>query len=181
MLVTRQDIVAGIDIPIDGLQKKMYPALKKAWNINNDLDYQCYSRCYRNKIKDGFIAEIYTGVDEYKELFLDDTLIAHSFFGVGDVKIGLLNTTTVHLVFFVNLEKIKGGRLDEQVRLDVHQILNQYPFGFIPTKQVTGVEKSLAEYAGSRRDHRLQFADMHPYHVFRFEMDISYKPFKSNC
>src|SRR5688572_23310877 len=102
MLITKTD-PKGIDYYIQRLQTALHDRL--AWGSN----YHCHGRCYRNRKNDGFVAEVYQGDGEYKDVYFDDSLSAISFFGISGAieKEGVMNTVDVHLVFFVDLSKLK--------------------------------------------------------------------------
>lgn len=187
--ITKTDPV-GIDAYIQRLQVKMYAALSKKWNTT-DATYNCYPRVYRNQDKtNGYVAQPYLGNNEYGgDVYLDDTVSATSFFGIGieepEDEFGM-NKVNAHLIFFVNLSKIKPGtdRNDLEARIDVQTILDTIgkSRGFIPTKQTTGIEKILNEYPGTKltilKD---KFPDMHPNHCFRFDMTLNYQPTLIEC
>ena len=153
----------------------------QSWGLDLVLDankYQSFARCYRNKKGAGFIAEIYSGQNEYKECFWDDSLHAISFFGTGNItqhKIGEM--ADVHLIFFVNIEKLKPlltNRADEEIRLDVLNVLGKGWYGFNLVSTETGIENVLREYPGTIRDKGLTKVDIHPVHCFRINLKLNY-------
>ncbi|HEU4608249.1 MAG TPA: hypothetical protein VFS31_09080, partial [Chitinophagaceae bacterium] len=127
--------------------------------------------------------ELFTGGKDYRDLLLDDKVVAHSFFGVGtNVKIDNYksHTANVHLVFFVNLSKIAslsalGHRGDEEARQDVYNFLKMEHFGFVIKNLVTGVDRVLEEYPGRDNEMLIKF-DMHPWHCFRYNVECTYDP-----
>lgn len=167
----------GIDVPIRKFQEKLHGLLLTAWGIETAL-YQSYARCYRNKKGTGYVAEVYTGSNEYKEVYWNDSFNAISFFGIGNtISHEKIETVDVHLVFFVNLEKLKPAltnRGDEEVRLDVLNAVQTNNFGFRYTGVELGIENVLKEYPGSYRDGRLNAVDMHPVHCFRLNFSLTY-------
>jgi hypothetical protein len=171
MLITKEKPV-GIDIPIQQAQTKLFNGLADIQN------YDGYGRCYRNKKGNGYIAEVYTGKDEYKEVYLDDTLNMISFFGVADkVNFDIKSSTMVHLVVFVNLEKVLPDidhRADEEIRLKVLKSIGTSADGLEFQSMETGIENVLREYPGSRRDDGLIAADMSPWHCFRLNFKLIY-------
>lgn len=181
MLITKTSPV-GIDQHIQKAQERLYAYLVKQWGEN--IKYDCYGRCYRNKKGTGYVAEVFKAGEEYKEVYWNDSLDAISFFGVSDkIKEGALNTANIHLVFFVNLSKLKpdiAHRADEEVRLDVFNALGKSSFGFQFQSIDLWLENVLREYPGSIRDDRLKAVDMHPVHCFRFNYLLSFNPNK-NC
>ncbi|UXO94051.1 tail terminator protein [Pseudanabaena phage Pan5] len=184
MLIQRTNPV-GADVQIQRFQSLIHSGLVKKWGIQaNDTVYRCYSRCYRNKTTDGYIAENYEGSNEYKEVYWDDTLSALSFFGLSgpaDFNTGTM-TTGVHLVFFVNLQKLYPSishRADEEVHKDVLSVIGKGMHGHTLTDITYWIENVLREYPGSRRDNRLAYVDMHPIHCFRLNFSLNYNI--NNC
>lgn len=186
MLYTKVKPV-GMDIPIQKLQTYLHDKLLAIWGITS-AEYNAYGRCYRNQKDDGYVAEVYTGNNEYREVYLDDRIAAMSFFGIsGDTEVEVENTASVHLIFWVNLSKLKAPivhRADEEVRVDVQKLLNKGVFGFSLKEISTGIERVLQEYAGTTQAEQanldgLKFRDMHPFHCFRFDMEVMYN--KNNC
>lgn len=187
MLYTRTETI-GVDTPIDGFQRWLYPKILSAWGLLAESDsnkaYNSYSRAYRNQTKDGYIPEVYIGDNEYSnDLFLDDRIKALSFFNVAD-NTPFVNgrfSANVSLVFSLNLAKISPGadRQDEKVRQSVIQIVqNVKLFGFQFTGVETGMDSVFREYTGTRSNDGLKYRDMHPFHSFRLNFTVVYK---SNC
>lgn len=181
MLILKE-VPSGIDIQIGKLAKLVHDGLVKAWGV--DVTYKAYGRCYRNKTEDGYIAENYEGKGEYKEVYWDDSLAAISFFGLsGRQVVQSGNELDVHLVFFVNLAKVKPlitHRADDEVRKDVQNLVGGMgSFGHKLDSIELSLENVLKEYPGSRRDDRLKYVDMHPVHCFRF--NFSYRYNINNC
>jgi hypothetical protein len=184
MLITKTN-PAGVDVAIQNLQIHLHKQLVKAWSLTGDTDpsYECYGRCHRNKIDSGYIAEVFTGgisgVD-YKEVYWNDELKAISFFGTGSkTTFDKLNKADVHLVFFVNVSKLKPlitHRADEEVRSEIQQLFGNSLYGFSFESMELWLENVLKEYPGSRRDDRLIAVDMQPVHCFRINLTLLYKP-----
>lgn len=168
-----------IDIPIQKAQTRAYNNLVVAWG--GTIKYNAHGRCYRNKTESGYIAEVFTGGEEYKEVYMDDTLDAISFFGLSDkITSDDLSTVNVHWVFFVNLTKIKpliAHRADAEVRQDVHKAMGIAAFGLNYQSCEFTIDNVLREYPGSRRA-KLLNADMHPWHCFRLNYKMIFDPKK---
>lgn len=173
----------GIDTSIQRLQTELHNQLMCVWQMGED-DYKCFGRAYANQAQNGIVPEAYTGGIEYREVMLDDTLTAISFFVTTPRTIltpGEDAKTNVGLVFHVNLEKLKKylpHRADEEAHTDVYRILQDSSFTFQTVDLVTGIASVYAEFAGIRRDEGLKYGDLHPYHCFRFNLTINYNP---NC
>lgn len=187
MIALRQNPV-GVDKLISSLQKKLYAELPGLWDIE-ESKYNCFARCYRNQTKTGeYMAEVFDGGTEYREVYFDDNVSVTSFFGISqEARIAADNmmTADIHLIFFVNLGKIKpdDDRNDQEARIDVQRIVDHFGMsrGFSITKQVLGLDKILAEYPGTRKEEGLKFKDQHPLHAFRFDMQVFYQPTTIEC
>jgi len=183
MLQLKTDPV-GIDVQIQRLQQFLYKSLSATWGIDPDSEaWACYGRCYKNKTENGYIAEVYAGKGEYKEVYWNDDVWSVSFFGLSDrIEFDVTNKAKVHLVFFVNVEKLKPAivhRADEEIRKDVQNAIGAGLFGFQLDSIDLWLENVLREYTGSRRDERLKFVDMQPVHCFRINLTSSYNI--NNC
>ncbi len=187
-MLTVIDNPKGIDVPIRKLQTKLYNLLMETWGLDpmddeESLLYESYPRCYRNKKDNGYVAEVYRGANEYKEVYWNDAVNCVSFFGMNSTiphKIG--DIADVHLVFFVNIEKLKpalSNRADEEIRIDVLNILGKGWYGFNFVSIELGIENVLKEYTGSIRDKGLARVDMHPVHSFRINLKLNYN--RNNC
>jgi len=183
MLITR-DNPTGMDAHFANVQNHIYSRLKTAWGISNDIDYDCYGRVYRNKKDSQYVAELYTGNGEYRDIYWDDKKAAISWFGTGStISFDVKNKIPVHLVFFVNLKKLKPNiqhRADEEVRMDVQKLFGKSLHGFAFESVELWLENVLKEYPGSRRDKSLTAVDMEPVHCFRINLSLIYG-LTNNC
>jgi hypothetical protein len=183
MLITKTNPV-GIDFYIQKLQTYMHDILTAKWNVN-DL-YECYGRALRNKTKNGYKAEVYSPStdNDHKDVYWNDALAALSFFGIGTTKINMnIAVADVHLVFFVELTKLKptiAHRADEEVRQDVLSIVKSGMHGFKVTSMSIGVENALKDYPNSISSETLKYADMQPTHCFRINGELTYD-INKNC
>lgn len=179
MLITKTKPV-GIDVAIQNLQTFLHKQLVSKWGLTGDIDtgYECYGRVYRNKKDAGYVAEVYVGNNEYKEVYWNDTLKAISWFGLSDkTDFDKQNISKVHLVFFVDLAKLKPAiahRADEEIRNEIQKLFGYSLFGFSWESIELGIDNVLREYPGSRRDERLKAVDMHPVHCFRINLKCIY-------
>lgn len=176
MLIT-VDKPVGINVAIKKLQTNLFPKLLSRWGIT-ETQYESYGLVYRNKVGTQYIAEAYIGNNEYKEVYWDDTKAAISWFGLsGQITFDKLNKANVHLVFFVNLSKLKPTathRADEDVRNDVQKLFGNTLNSFSYEGCELWLDNVLKEYPGSRRDERLSAVDMHPIHCFRINLTLLY-------
>ena len=184
MLYLKENTV-GIDIPLQKIQTKLHAALLSRWGIDTAM-YNCFGRVYRNQDKQGgYIPEAYKGLREYTDVLYNDRIIATSFFGVGNQTDYIGNNTfkaTVHLIFCLNIDKIKTAiehRADEEIHQDV---INALRSGLRPdTIQsiVTGMDAIFREYGGYKSQNGIIFTDMHPKHCFRINFELTF--INNNC
>lgn len=190
MALVRKPDPVGIDKIIDSLQRRIFSSLSVAnkWNLQ-PARWNCYPACYRNQTKDGgYVAEVFTGGKDYTEAWYNDQVDVTSFFGVATeqmVNADNMMVANIHLVFFVDLNKIKPGadRKDELVKTEAQAVIDSWgtSLGFVLTKVSVGIEACLREYPGSRKAEGLKFRDMHPGFVFRFDMQVFYQPTQVKC
>jgi hypothetical protein len=187
MLITKTNPV-GIDFMLQKFQTFLHDELMVKWGLNpaiaaQDKLFECYGRCARNKTESGYVAEILTSGNDYKEVYWNDTINAISFFGIsGSETYNIGETVPVHLVFFVDLKKLKPTithRADEEVRKDVQLLAEKGMFGFRYISTELWIENVLKEYNGSYKSSQLQKLDMQPVHCFRLNFELQYN--KNNC
>lgn len=168
----------GVDILIQRLQKHLHDRLLVTWGLQS-ADYVSYARCYRNRRADGYAAEWYEGDGEYKDVYYDDTKAAVSFFGIGNrTKATLGEEVSIHLVFFVNLAKLKpliAHRADEEVRKDVRDLIGSGLYGCEIDSVEMWLENCLKEYPStlssiSTTKNGSVIMDTHPAHCFRINL-----------
>lgn len=176
MLITKTN-PTGIDKTIQDAQTLIHDSLLTKWGIDTAL-YKSYGRAYRNKTKDGgYIAEVYTENGEYKEVYYDDTLAAISFFGINNRPIDQLQSkASIHLVFFVNLDKFDyTGRGDQEIRQTVFDTIDKGRYGMEYESTELWIENVLKEYPGTRQSEGMKYSDMYPKHCFRINYTIFYE------
>lgn len=188
MIIKAADPV-GIDIIIQRFQKDLHDHLIDLWGLDqaSAKDYLCHDRCYRNQNTDGYLPELYTTKGEYKELMVDDKVKALSFFGIGGNidydRENQQNIAQVHLIFFVDLKKLKAteARPDEEVRRDVELHLRAGYMGMNLTGVLIGIDNVFAEYNGWIKDRGIKYRDLQPFHCFRFNFELAYDPAICSC
>lgn len=174
----------GLDKPIQDLQQFLYQQLLAKWSLQ-DADYIAYGRAYRNQTDDGYSPEFFTGTGndpnqpDYKDVFMDDTVKALSFFGVGESEKYNMGSTiaSVFLIFQVNVPALKPTvvhRGDEEIRLDVQRLCQPRRYGFGMTGFETGIDNVFREYSGWKKKDGVKFRDQHPWHVFRLNFNLLY-------
>ncbi|HEY1044954.1 MAG TPA: hypothetical protein VGF79_00850 [Bacteroidia bacterium] len=179
----------GIDYVIQQFQNWLHTQLIARWGLSDvsTTDWLCYDRAYKNQKTDGYVPEVYLTKNEYKEVLLDDKVKVTSFFGVGDtIEVDTQenqNVANVHLIFFVNLKKLKvtDARPDEITRQDVQYFCNQDLYGFTLEGIQTGIEAVLSDYPGFMRESGMKHRDMNPFHCFRFNFSLRYDYDKHEC
>lgn len=175
------DKPVGLNVPVRKMQEYIHRELLKKWGVEVMALYHSHGLCYRNKKDNGYVAEIFIsdnsqGEIDYKETYWDDNLTAISFFGT-DTKttFDLDAVNKIHLVYFVNLNKIKPTaihRADIDVQRDLISLFKTVNYGFSLNSVETGIENVLREYPGSYRDTKLKVVDMHPVHCFRLNFTL---------
>lgn len=168
----------GIDYKLQQFQTKMHSYLITKWGLSltSANDYKCYDRCYRNQTKEGFKPEVYDQNGSYTDLLFNDNVKVQSFFGIGNTlnysQPNKANDADVHLIFMVNLEKLKNTktRPDEEVRQDIQSFLVHSHFRFILTSIQIGIDTVFSDYSAVT----VKYRDMQPLHCFRFNFDNLY-------
>lgn len=173
-MIQIKDNPVGIDVVINDIQKYLFEGLK--WS-----NWNAYHRAYKNAKGDGgIIPEIYTGENdqrsgEYKEVFMDDTLTASSFFYTDDtisaVEFNKYNTN-LHVIFQVDLNALNDNntRNDEEIHRDVILAINKSVYVQNVSSLVTNLPSVYSDFTTTLID----WDDMQPFHVFRVDIAVSY-------
>lgn len=173
----------GAQKKVQQLQMELYRDLRIVWGLtlDDDKEYESYGLVYRNRREEGYVPQwMLTGTNEYVDTLLDDSRKVVSFFGKEDsTKLDETshNTTGIHLVMFVNtnISKLRH-RADYNIREDVKRLIRTKRFGFTLQEEIAGnVDSVLAEYPGARVGDYASKFDMHPYHCFRFNFQLTYQ------
>lgn len=177
----------GIAIAIDRLQDWLQTELFATWNRDPDNEgaeeFIFYPLVYRNQdpARGGYIAELYTGGGQYKEVFFDDSKAGLAWFGLGSkIEVeGNIHRADVHLVIFANLKKLYPTiehRADNEIRADFAKIFEAPILGFTLVSTEIWLQNVLREYPGARRENRLIAADMGDGHAFRLNLKLEINP-----
>lgn len=172
----------GIDTVINNINNLVFSELD--WLSSNDspVNYTAYHRSLKNPRNGSVVPEAYNLEDgstfgEYTELLYDDTLDASSFFYVDSnqtpIDNGRLFETTVSMVFQVNLDKVADNikhRGDAEIHRIVVNAINKGIYGSV-SGLVTEIPNVYSEFDQSQ----ITFTDMHPFHCFRVDIDVSYE------
>lgn len=156
----------GIDKIINDIQLLLFNNVTWA-------DYESYHRAYKNERAEDQMYEVFTSGNEYKEVLIDDTFDATSFFIVSDTAtFDERWNTTVSVIFQLNLKKLYpliAHRADEEAHNEVSVIIEGTP-GFTMsglTKGIRGVYSDIGYGANI-------FEDMQPLHVFKLDINVNY-------
>ncbi len=172
-IVTRTNPV-GIDLEIQKIQSTLFNGLtSRGW-----ASYESYDRAYVNPKSGGTIPEIYTANNEYKEVLLDDTFTASSFFLVDPTRRenGGLLTQTISVIFQADVVKLFPAithRADEEMHNDIIGSLQEWE-GYLSSviTGVSGVYSALEIPDGY--DNTVSKDDMSNYHVVKIDLEIPY-------
>ena len=166
-------ILSGIDTPIQRLQTVIFNRMLTVWGIDGTT-YQAYGRAYRNKTKDGYRPEVYTGGIDYTPVMYDDTLSALSFFGTTDPETveNSIVTSNVALIFCIDLSKCKPGnqRLDEQAINDVRTLIDRNGNNFKVKGTIRDADHIFNMYSGAWKKDMIDRVTRHPKLCFRIDL-----------
>lgn len=187
MLITLQD-PKGLDAQIQLLQQEIGSELGRRFaGVASDEELVICPRVYRNQAPapgTGYIAELYLGAAEYKEVFWDDAKKLIVFFSEGaKMQHGTEDETDVALICFANVAALYPTiehRADYEIRRDFQRLFEGVRiFGFRLLSVEIGLQNVLREYPGSRRDGRLAAVDMGSVHAFRLNLSLRFD--RENC
>ncbi len=163
---------SGIDCNIQDMQITLYDGLLAKDSIS---EVEGFGRVYKNNTENGAIPEYYLSDGNYKELYLDNNWNVSFSFIVGDnhrTEDGIVYIAPVKIVFWFNLKKLDSTkRADAEAHRIVSEIIeNEFTNTYQPTGLETGIENV---YRGFRVD-QIKYDDMQPFHVFSYNMDLTY-------
>lgn len=182
MIYTKNNPV-GIDIPIQKLQEKLHTELNLRWGLGAD-DYQSYGRVYRNQDQQNrFIPEAFKSGKDYLDPMTNDKRTLTSFFGESsrtEIQ-GLMAETPVHIIFCMDLKKIKPEivhRGDEEAHIDILSIIDSWRKNVVTSTDIW-MDSIFREYNGYKSQEGMLYTDLQPYHCFRVNLTLRYK--NLNC
>ena len=183
-MLTLKDNPVGIDTVINNINALVYKEL--GWSSTDTsfpINYSAHHRALKNPRKDGIVPEVFIlnedrfSNGEYSEVLYDDTVDASSFFYVEDNQTptdnGRLFNTTVSMVFQLDLDKVAENikhRGDAEIHRVVIKAINKGLYGNV-SGLITGIPNVYSEFDQDQ----IKFTDMHPFHCFRVDIDISYE------
>lgn len=167
----------GIDRPIQEMQQLFIDNL---WTNIDASKKEFNHRVFRNIDRQGnLIPEVFLSNNEYKEVKFNDNLSVLSWFDVSDTSDssdGEQYNQSAGIVFVVNLSELYptlSHRAVEESHIEVREVLKKRASEFKTPILSTG----LAAYGDFNTDN-LKHPNMQPWHVFRFECNVS---FTLNC
>lgn len=166
----------GIDKKIQRLQEKLNDSI--SW-----LDIP-FGRVYPNRNADNdIIPEVYSGNNEYSEVFPDSSLKGMCFFDVDhdydyNPDTTEEHTADVNIIFFVNVEKAFpdiSHRQDEEVKRDIANLFFNYKRGWEYLGLVDGIENVFENF-----DYKFSqpIVDMQPFYVFAVKSRVKFELLK---
>lgn len=172
----------GIDYQIQKLQNYLYERLYNMWGTSGLTAslFEMYGRVYRNESKDGFVPQWYSGGNEYMlDMFYNDKIAAHIFFGVNDPVAVDNNRHEYNVSLYVccNLDLLYPGvttqRLDEQVKYDVERLISDgNRFGFKVVQIIGDIDNVLSKYSGKKKKDALS-TNLQSHLYFRLDMKVA--------
>lgn len=174
----------GVDGAIQRLQTYLYEKLYVKWGASGLTadKFEMFGRVYRNSVKDGFAPQAFTGdkIDYMQDMYLDDRLSVLMWFGLNDpINVdGLWATYNVSLYCFCLLPElypsITGQRVDEMVRQDVVQLINNgNRYGFTVTRIEHDIDNVLKKYSGKIKRDAIVDNNHQPNMSFRVDMSVT--------
>lgn len=160
----------GIDRPIQEMQQLF---INNLWtNVENK---QFYHRVFRNEKKGVVRPEVFSEIrNNYEEVIFDKRLNVLSWFDVADTTNsvdGEQVTQDVGVFFAVNLKKLYPNlahRAVEETHRDVRNVILERPTSW----KIEAISTGRSAYGDFEAE--LKGLDMQPWHVFRFNCNVSY-------
>jgi hypothetical protein len=125
-------------------------------------------------IKDGnLIPEVYTGIGEYKELYLDDTKAAQICFRILSRDVNKSShSAQVDIIFNVNLTTIHGNtnRESERALLEAYNSLIKSAY----ITDITGIKEGVTDVYNGLYTGQLTNKDMQPFYIFAITCNVNY-------
>jgi hypothetical protein len=164
----------GIDTVIQSIQTDLYNELTAQWEGSVDG----YGRVYKNIDANGSLKpEWYLGNNEYKDVYYNDAFACSYMFIDDDnhtTEDEVVFNTPVKVVFMMDLERVKpeeSGRADVIAQNDVIEVLRNFAFERF---SITGITKGIRNVFRGFETKGIKFSDIHPYHCFSVDIQLSY-------
>lgn len=168
----------GLDKAISAHQDHLFNGLSITGFVNAD-SWQSYDRAYGNPHENGIIPEVFTGGQEYKEVFYNDNFLMTSFYfmkDTGRMEDGQI-LVDVDLIVQANIEDIYpliDHRADEELR-QIFMFLSESFSGadnFEFKNFYTRIDEVYREFV----QRQIKIDDMSGQHVFRLKYEVRYTP-----
>lgn len=162
----------GIDCEIKDIQVELYDAF-----VSQYSNVEGYGRVYKNDSDNGVIPEVFIlSSNDYQDVYLDDRFnIMFGFLDSDnhDSNDGVLFKAGVKLFVWVNLTIFSDSeRNDSEAQRLVVSTLKDG--GYLSDTKVT-VEKRVSNVFRQFNTDKLVGVEMHPFHLFSVNFDISYQ------
>ncbi len=179
MALNEKDTPVGLDLEMNKIQTLAYNYLTTNSCVKGDFSsYESYHRVYKNETKKGVIAETFLTGNDYKDVFMDDSVSVSSFMIADDDIIDLTPTRkqrTVSIIFQINLTKVYPNiphRADQEFHNEVSNALAGLRKPTKKTGAKVGINNVYSEFEVKQLKDK--FHDMQPYHVFRQDFEVQY-------
>lgn len=168
-MIYGNDTLYGLDTKVRLIQRVLDKKLPLRWYG----DISIYG-VIQETTKDGNrIPEVYTGNNEYKELYIDDSKAALICFKIEQRKVeGHTHSASVDIIFNTVLQRIIGTntRDAEKVLMEAYNILKKC--GYV--NNITAIKQGIDQvYAGFYTANILN-KDMEPYFIFSITCEVTY-------
>src|ERR1035437_4055970 len=173
-LIHRHD-PKGIDVGIIEVQKELFIELtNRGWT-----SYDSFDRAYRNKKGADKIPEVYTDNGEYKEVLINDTKTATSFFLADEKRTydfeKCLYSQGISIIFQANTKKLYPNvkhQPDEELIDTIRQAIKKKYWENRLVQITTGFENvyNSLKLSYNNKD----FADMGDFNIARFDFKMLY-------
>lgn len=166
----------GVDKSIQSIQTEIFEGL--TWS-----NCEVYGRVFKIESEKGFVPKASISGKDYKDIFTNDKKTANICFIVEDdqdTNEGILFKAKVKIVVMVNLDKINQDttkRIDSDIQIEVINLISKNRDFTFKGKLETGIDNV---FKGFNSD-SIQKIDLHPFHVFSLNGEITYTISNMNC
>ena len=164
----------GVDVVVNDIQNLLFTNLTSNgvgnWTNSN---YQSYYRAFINPKNGGTIPEVDNGSNEYKEVLMDDTFTASSFFLVDNVRdfeesqFGV----SVSIIFQANIKELFPSiphRADEEMHKDIIDAIEDTQYTDMITGFSLGIDNVYSDLSIPESFiERVQWDDLSQYHIIK--------------
>lgn len=179
MALNRKDTPVAVDKQIDNIQVLLWNELTT--EANGDFsEYESYHRVYKNEETNNVKAESFVTGNDYKDVFMDDSVNVSSFF-ISDDTLTIVEghknrfSQVVSVIFQANLKKLYPNiphRADEEFRNEISNALSNIKKPSVVLSMVKGIDNVYSEF--DRIKIKEKQHDLQPYHVVRVDIEVTY-------